>query len=99
MRLTMGLVKSAVQMRAELAASGGERRYIPSNHELVDAIMADGRERVPALLSIGEVIHHYKTNRKVIDMLIKTGKLQYRRTPGGHRRFHEDDLNMVLERK
>ncbi len=53
---------------------------------------------LPALLTPGEVAKLFKVDAKTVTRWGQAGKLNSMRTPGGHRRFHIDDVAEALVR-
>ena len=59
---------------------------VSTTHSPVDA------ERLPAILSPGEVADVFGVDPKTVARWAKLGHLPSFRTPGGHRRFRRDDV-------
>lgn len=49
-----------------------------------------------ALLTPGEVARAFRVDPKTVNRWATTGKLTSIRTPGGHRRFREDEVRALL---
>lgn len=49
-----------------------------------------------ALLTPGEVAKLFRVDPKTVTRWARTGKLASLRTPGGHRRFREEEVRQLL---
>lgn len=49
-------------------------------------------------LTAGEVAELFKVSTVTVGVWAEQGKLPFFRTPGGHRRFHREDVDALRER-
>jgi len=49
-------------------------------------------------LRAGEVATLFNVDPRTVNRWVKQGKLAYFRTPGGHLRFHPEDIEQALRR-
>ena len=54
------------------------------------------RGELPVLMTVSEVAALFRVDPKTIGRWVKKGKLTELRTPGGHRRFFENEVNAML---
>lgn len=57
----------------------------------------EGKERKTRLLTPGEVASLFRVDPKTVTRWAANGRIRSVRTPGGHRRFPESEINELLE--
>lgn len=81
-----------------------EREVAPRRGPEVEAMVDDilnskFPKGVPALMTPGEVAGIFRVDPKTVTRWVGAGRMPAIKSPGGHHRFHRDDVRALLRRQ